>query len=258
VLTTFPSRGANAAAGTTRRAGAPAAATTLAATRLPVVPGLTGATRARVVRAIAAPPPPNLPAPTTLAPSASRCPRWLCPHAGTPAAFRNGRSAGWPRTACLLRPPVGTGGAISASSSPPPPSRLGSRPPGGKKREGIATTSRAAALANCSGSLARDAVADGPLGRRRGGDKRRYHRLAFRVLDHDPTPDAIRDFLQEFPGPRGPRGLNVLGRTPDGSSLYPAVLQALGPDVRPPAMRATSSRRSPRQSCPPGRNAARS
>jgi hypothetical protein len=63
-------------------------------------------------------------------------------------------------------------------------------------------------------------------------DNRRYNRLAFRVLDHDPTQDDVRAFLSEFKGQLDKRGLSVAGITTDGSSLYPKVLKELWPEVR--------------------------
>jgi Transposase len=63
-------------------------------------------------------------------------------------------------------------------------------------------------------------------------DNRRYNRLAFRVLDHDPTQDDARDFLKGFKDQLDRRGLVVLGVTTDGSSLYPEVLKELWPDAR--------------------------
>jgi Transposase len=63
-------------------------------------------------------------------------------------------------------------------------------------------------------------------------DNRRYKRLAFRVLEHDPTQDDVRAFLREFKGQLDRRGLVVLGITTDGSSLYPKVLKELWPDAR--------------------------
>jgi Transposase len=134
--------------------------------------------------------------------------------------------------ACLIKPPVGACGAITASSSPSPPSRTGSRPPGGKKLDSIATSYLDAALADFSGYLAIDEVYDGPFCILSVVDNRRYNRLAFRVLDHDPTQDDVRDFLKEFKGQLDKRGLEVLGITTDGSSLYPEVLKELWPDAR--------------------------
>jgi transposase len=62
-------------------------------------------------------------------------------------------------------------------------------------------------------------------------DNRRYNRLAFRVLEHDPTQDDVLAFLTEFKGQLDERGLTVRGITTDGSSLYPKVLKELWSDV---------------------------
>jgi len=80
--------------------------------------------------------------------------------------------------------------------------------------------------------LAIDEVYDGPFCILSVVDNRRYNRLAFRVLDHDPTQDDVRDFLKEFKGPLDNRSLKVRGITTDGSSLYPVVLKELWPDAR--------------------------
>jgi hypothetical protein len=96
----------------------------------------------------------------------------------------------------------------------------------------ISTTYLDAALANFSGYLAIDEVYDGPFCILSVVDNRRYNRLAFRVLDHDPTQDDVRDFLKEFKGQLDKRGLKVHGITTDGSSLYPVVLKELWPEAR--------------------------
>ncbi len=88
------------------------------------------------------------------------------------------------------------------------------------------------ALADFSGYLAIDEVYDGPFCILSIVDNRRYNRLAFRVLDHDPTQNDVRDFLKEFKGQLDKRRLKVRGITTDGSSLYPVVLQELWPDAR--------------------------
>jgi Transposase len=87
------------------------------------------------------------------------------------------------------------------------------------------------ALADFSGYLAIDEAYDGPFCILSIVDNRRYHRLAFQVLDHDPTQDDVRVFLQEFQGQLAQRGLAVFGITTDGSALYPPVLEELWPDV---------------------------
>ena len=58
-------------------------------------------------------------------------------------------------------------------------------------------------------------------------DNRQYNRLAFQVLDHDPTQDDVRAFLTGFRVQLEERGLAVRGLTTDGSWLYPKVLKEL-------------------------------
>lgn len=77
-----------------------------------------------------------------------------------------------------------------------------------------------------------DEVYDGPFCILSVVDNRSYKRLAFRVLDHDPTQDHVRAFLTEFKGQLDRRGLSVRGITTDGSSLYPKVLKELWPAAR--------------------------
>jgi hypothetical protein len=96
----------------------------------------------------------------------------------------------------------------------------------------ITTTYLDEALANFSGYLAIDEVYDGPFCILSVVDNRHYNRLAFRVLDHDPTQDDVHAFLSEFKGQLDRRGLSVLGVTTDGSALYPKVLKELWPDAR--------------------------
>jgi hypothetical protein len=133
--------------------------------------------------------------------------------------------------ACPTRLPAGTSGATTASSSPTPPSRTGSRPPGKKSRATLSGVYLDKALADFSGYLALDEVYDGPFGILSVVDNRRYNRLAFRVLDHDPAHDDVRAFLTELKGQLDQRGRAVCGLTTDGSSLYPKVLKELWPDV---------------------------
>jgi hypothetical protein len=96
----------------------------------------------------------------------------------------------------------------------------------------IKTTYLDEALANFSGYLAIDEVYDGPFCILSVVDNRRYNRLAYRVLDHDPTEEDVRAFLTEFKGQLDRRHLSVLGITTDGSSLYPKVIKELWSDAR--------------------------
>ena len=132
----------------------------------------------------------------------------------------------WP-----TKPPPGTSGVIIVSSSPWPPSRTGSRRPGKKKVDRISTTYLDEALTDFSGYLAIDEIYDGPFCVLSVVDNRRYNRLAFRVLEHDPTQDDVRAFLSAFKGQLAKRGLGVRGITTDGSPLYPKVLKELWPNA---------------------------
>jgi Transposase len=87
------------------------------------------------------------------------------------------------------------------------------------------------ALADFSGYLAIDEVYDGPFCILSIVDNHRYNRLAFRVLDHDPTQDDVRVFLAEFKEQLVKRQRSVFGITTDGSSLYPEALKELWPDA---------------------------
>src|SRR5262249_62205595 len=107
--------------------------------------------------------PRGIAAPDVAVASPSISPTWPCLTADTPAACSSGPSVWSPKTACPIKPPVGTCGATTASSSPTPPSRTGSRPPGGKKLGCIKTSYLDEALANFSGYLAIDEVYDGPF-----------------------------------------------------------------------------------------------
>jgi len=51
------------------------------------------------------------------------------------------------------------------------------------------------ALANFSGYVAADELYDGPFCVLSAVDNRRYKRILYDVLDHDPTHDDIRAFL---------------------------------------------------------------
>jgi Transposase len=119
----------------------------------------------------------------------------------------------------------------TVSSSPGPPSRTGSRLRGKKCRATLSDAYLDKALADFSGYLAIDEVYDGPFCILSVVDNRRYNRLAFQVLDHNPTHEDVRAFLTEFKGQLDKRGLGVRGITTDGSSLYPKILEELWPEV---------------------------
>src|SRR5215472_12719232 len=153
-----------------------------------------------------------------------------------PSACTRAASSGWPcawssRTRCLTAPPAGTSGGTTGSLSLSPPSRTGWRARGKKGRATMLGVYLDEALADFSGYLAIDEVYDGPFCVLSVVDNRRYRRLAYRVLDHDPTQQDVLEFLSDFRGQLQARQQAVRGITTDGSPLYPKPLQALWPAV---------------------------
>ena len=63
-------------------------------------------------------------------------------------------------------------------------------------------------------------------------DNRTFKRIFYRVLDHDPTHDDIREFFFAFRVALEMRGLVLEGITTDGSSLYPQPIAEVFPGVR--------------------------
>src|SRR5262249_59028952 len=82
-------------------------------------------------------------------------------------------------------------------------------------------------LGGFSGCVAADALYAGPFCTLPAVDTRRYKRLLYDVLDHDPTHDDIRAFLGRLQTAFTARNLALLGVMTDGSALYPAPLRAV-------------------------------
>ena len=87
------------------------------------------------------------------------------------------------------------------------------------------------ALVDFSGYVAADELYDGPFCILSAVDNRRYKRLLYDVLDHDPTHDDIRAFLGRLKTALSARALTLLGVTTDGSALYPEPLLEVFGDV---------------------------
>jgi hypothetical protein len=83
------------------------------------------------------------------------------------------------------------------------------------------------ALADFSGYVAADELYDGPFCILSAVDNRRYKRILYDVLDHDPTHDDIRAFLGRLKTALTARALTLVGITTDGSALYPEPLAEL-------------------------------
>jgi hypothetical protein len=87
-------------------------------------------------------------------------------------------------------------------------------------------------LADFSGYVAADELYDGPFCILSVVDNRRYKRLLYEVLDHDPTHEDIRAFLWRLKTALVARDLTLLGVTTDGSALYPEPLREVFGKVR--------------------------
>src|SRR5881398_783060 len=133
--------------------------------------------------------------------------------------------------ACPTALRVGTCGATIASLCPLRPFRTGSRLGGKKAQARMDTDFLDWALADFSGYVAADELYDGPFCILSAVDNRRYKRILYDVLDHDPTHEDIRAFLGRLTTALSARALTLCGVTTDGSALYPEPLLEVFGDV---------------------------
>src|SRR5207244_13050876 len=134
--------------------------------------------------------------------------------------------------ACPTAQRVGTYGETTGCVCPVRPWRTGSRGGGKKAQARLATDFLDWALADFSGYVAADELYDGPFCILSAVDNRRYKRLLYDVVDHDPTHEDIRAFLRRLHTALTARALTLLGITTDGSALYPAPLAEVFGGVR--------------------------
>ena len=87
-------------------------------------------------------------------------------------------------------------------------------------------------MTDFSGYIAADELYDGPYCVLSIVDNHTFKRISYRVLDHDPTHDDIREFFTAFRDALHVRGLILRGVTTDGSPLYPGPIAAIFPGVR--------------------------
>jgi hypothetical protein len=109
----------------------------------------------------------------------------------------------------------------SVSACPSRPFRTESRRRGKKGEARIEGDSLDWALRDFSGDIAADELYDGPFCVLSSVDNRRFKRLLYEVLDHDPTHDDIRQFFMRFKVILESRELRLQGITTDASPLYP-------------------------------------
>jgi hypothetical protein len=136
------------------------------------------------------------------------------------------------RTAFPTAPLAGTCGGTTGSSCPSRPSRTGSRLGGEKAEEFVRGEFYLdEALAEFSGYVAADEIYDGPFSILFIVDNRKFRRLAYEVLDHNPTKEDVEAFFERFKEALDARGLRLLGVTTDGSPLYPEPIENVFGDV---------------------------
>jgi hypothetical protein len=88
------------------------------------------------------------------------------------------------------------------------------------------------ALADFSGYLAADEIYDGPFCVLYIVDNRTFRRLAYEVLERNPTKEDVSAFFGRFAAELAKRELTVQGVTTDGSPLYPEPLAKIFPGAR--------------------------
>jgi hypothetical protein len=86
-------------------------------------------------------------------------------------------------------------------------------------------------LAGFSGYIAADELYDGPYCVLSIVDNRKFRRLTYQVLDHNPTHEDILRFFKGFKKELDKRGLTLQGITTDGSPLYPEPIRQVFGDT---------------------------
>jgi len=95
----------------------------------------------------------------------------------------------------------------------------------------VATAYLDEALAGFSGYIAADELYDGPYCVLSIVDNRKFRRLTYRVLNHNPTHEDILRFFRDFKKELDRRGLTLRGITTDGSPLYPVPIRQVFGDT---------------------------
>src|SRR5918993_2839589 len=122
--------------------------------------------------------------------------------------------------ACPTDRRVGICGETTVSLCLMPRSKTGWRRGEKKAQVRMDTDFLDRALADFSGYVAADELYDGPFCILSAVDNRRYKRILYEVLDHDPNHDDLRAFLGRLKSALQARDLTLRGITTDGSALY--------------------------------------
>lgn len=162
--------------------------------------------------------------------STQTCPIWQCQVRIIHSGLSKRRCGLWLKTVFPIARPLGTCGEITGSLRPGQPFKIGSRRRGKKEREQVEHEYLPWALSSFSGYIAADEVYDGPFCILSIVDNRTFRRLAYEVLDHDPTHQDIEQFFTRFKAALESRGLALKGITTDASPLYPEpIRKVFGP-----------------------------
>jgi len=163
---------------------------------------------------------------------------WTFPTSPRPARFTPNGSSISPcelssRTACLIAMRVGICGVTIACLCRFPRFKNGLKRQEKKIRAKIESNEYFNwAFENFSGYIAVDEVYDGPFCVLSIVDNREYKRLTYRVLDHDPKHEDIRELFRSFQSILKDRKLELRGITTDGSQLYPGPIAEIFPGIR--------------------------
>jgi hypothetical protein len=129
------------------------------------------------------------------------------------------------RTVCPIVLPRGIYGGTTESLCLGLRFRTGSRRRGKKAEVTIETEYIDKGLCEFSGYIAADELYDGPFCILFIVDNRKFNRLYYEVLDHNPTHKDITRFFRRFKQVLDAHGLTVKGITTDGSPLYPEPIE---------------------------------
>ncbi len=142
---------------------------------------------------------PNITAASVAATSTRTCRTWLRPGAATRIVSSRWPCDWWRRTAYPTARPVGISGEITACSFHLPPFKIGLRVGGKKAEQHVSGEYLDAVLAEFSGYIAADELYDGPFCVLSIVDNRTFRRIAYEVLDHDPTHVDMEALFSHLP-----------------------------------------------------------
>lgn len=156
---------------------------------------------------------------------------WHYPRAIIPTEWSPWQFGLSSKTACHTVPPRGIYGAIIGSLFRGLQFKTGLRHREKKAEVAIKIDYIDRALSEFSGYITADELYDGPFCVLFIVDNRKFHRLYYEVLDHNPTNEDMTAFFRRFKRLLEARNLTVKGITTDGSPLYPEPIAEVFGDI---------------------------